>query len=41
MKGNNRFEPGPATAVALCASTLHGEVTDAHQWLVEIMLVEE
>jgi hypothetical protein len=41
VKGDNLFEPGPATAVALCVATRHGEVTDAHQWLVNIELVDE
>ncbi len=38
--GDN-FEPGPATAVALAASSLHGETTDAHQWLVPVTLLSE
>jgi hypothetical protein len=41
VRGDNLFEPGPATAVALCVSTRHGDVTDAHQWLVNIEVVEE
>lgn len=35
------FEPGPATAVAVALSTLHGDVTDAHQWLVPVTLQAE
>jgi hypothetical protein len=41
MQGSDAFEAGPATAVALVTSTRHGQVADAHQWLVEIELVEE
>ncbi len=41
VQGNKNFEPGPATAVALATSSLHGQVDDAHQWLVEITLVGE
>lgn len=33
-----RFEPGPATAVALAISVREGEPTDAHQWLVPVTL---
>jgi hypothetical protein len=39
--GEQTFEEGPATAVALCRATDRGESTDAHQWLVEVTLVEE
>lgn len=36
--GGATFQPGPATAVAVAVSTLQGEVTDAHQWLVPVTL---
>ncbi len=39
--GKERFEAGPAIAVAVGRTTDRGEPTDAHQWLVEIMLIEE
>ena len=37
--GNEAFEPGPATAVAVAVAGSHGVATDAHQWLVNITLV--
>ncbi len=40
-RGKERFEAGPATAVAVGRTTDRGEPTDAHQWLVEITLIEE
>ena len=33
------FEEGPATAVALARTTLRGQATDAHQWLVNVTLM--
>jgi hypothetical protein len=39
-RGDAAFEPGPAVAVAVAVSTLHGEATDAHQWLVPVTLQE-
>ena len=33
------FDEGPATATALARTTLRGQATDAHQWLVEITLI--
>lgn len=39
--GGPRFEPGPATAVAVAISSLHGQTTDAHQWLVPVTLEAE
>jgi hypothetical protein len=40
--GRQRFEPGPATATALALTLARGgEVTDSHQWLVEVTLEEE
>jgi len=40
-QGANTFEPGAATAVAVGRSTRRGDTSDAHQWLVEITLVED
>jgi hypothetical protein len=40
-QGNATFQAGPATAVAFCRSTVRGEATDAHQWLVNITLVNQ
>jgi hypothetical protein len=40
-QGDETFEEGPATAVALGHTTSRGDITDAHQWLVDITLVEE
>ncbi len=40
IQGNETFELGPATAVALARTTSGGE-PDAHQWLVDITLVGE
>jgi hypothetical protein len=39
-QGSAAFEAGPATAVAIAVTSVKGEVTDAHQWLVEVMLEE-
>jgi hypothetical protein len=39
--GKETFQEGPATAVALGRTTSRGEITDAHQWLVDITLVAE
>jgi hypothetical protein len=40
--GRQAFAPGPARATALALTVAKGgEVTDAHQWLVDITLVEE
>ena len=41
VEGDETFEAGPATAVAIARSTQHGHATDAHQWLVNITLVQE
>src|SRR5262245_27401607 len=38
-QGDQTFEEGPATAVALDRTIARGTITDAHQWLVEITLV--
>src|SRR5919108_3231670 len=37
-QGNETFQAGPATAVALGHTTTRGDTTDAHQWLVDITL---
>ena len=39
--GDELFEEGAATAVALALPTDRGAATDANQWLVNITLVEE
>jgi hypothetical protein len=39
--GDETFEEGPATAVALAISTTNGHADDAHQWLVNITLERE
>jgi hypothetical protein len=39
--GQETFVEGPATAVALARTTDRGDITDAHQWLVNITLVGE
>ena len=41
IQGNETFQPGPATAVALATTTGRGATDDAHQWLVNINLVSE
>jgi hypothetical protein len=41
VRGAAVFQPGPATAVAAARTTAHRQVTDAHQWLVNIMLVAD
>jgi hypothetical protein len=40
-QGKESFEAGAATAVALARTTDRKDVTDAHQWLVDITLVED
>ena len=40
-QGNETFQEGPATAVALARTTDRGDTDDAHQWLVEITLIGE
>jgi hypothetical protein len=39
--GKAVFEEGPAIAVAIASTASRRETTDAHQWLVEVTLVEE
>ena len=41
VEGRETFEAGHATAVAIARTALHGQATDAHQWLVNITLVKE
>src|SRR5262245_38765879 len=40
-QGKQRFDLGPATAVAIAWTVAGGETTDAHQWLVPVSLVAE
>jgi hypothetical protein len=40
-RGRERFEEGPATAVALGRTTFRRATTDAHQWLVDITLIRD
>ena len=40
-RANETFQEGPATAVAIARTSDRGDITDAHQWLVDITLVEE
>ena len=35
------FEAGPATVVGLARSSVNGQATDAHQWLVNVTLLRE
>jgi hypothetical protein len=39
--GAERFQEGPATAVALARTANGGDITDAHQWLVAVTLIRE
>jgi hypothetical protein len=39
--GKASFEEGPAIAVAIASTSSRREITDAHQWLVDVTLVEE
>ncbi len=41
VEGDETFEAGPATAMAIARTTVQGQATDAHQWLVNITLVKE
>ena len=41
VEGRATFEAGPAIAVAIARTSLNGQATDAHQWLVDITLVQE
>jgi hypothetical protein len=40
-RGAERFQEGPATAVALARTANGVGITDAHQWLVRITLIAE
>ena len=40
-QGKEVFGEGPALAVAIARSADHGEITEAHQWLVDVTLVRE
>jgi hypothetical protein len=40
-EGRATFEAGPATVVGLARSSLNGQATDAHQWLVNVTLLSE
>ena len=40
-RGKASFEPGPATAVAIAVTSDKGQTSDAHQWLVNITLVNQ
>jgi hypothetical protein len=40
-QGKSSFQEGPATAVALGRTVSRGDITDAHQWLVDITLVRQ
>jgi hypothetical protein len=40
-QGNETFQEGSATAVALGHTTAGGDTDDAHQWLVNVTLVGE
>ena len=35
------FEAGPVTVAGLARSSINGEATDAHQWLVNVTLLGE
>jgi len=39
--GSAGFTAGPATVVALARSSVQGQSTDAHQWLVNVTLLHE
>ena len=40
-EGQAAFAAGPATAVGLARTSVGGKATDAHQWLVDLTLLEE
>jgi hypothetical protein len=40
-QGKETFDEGPALAVAIARTADDGEITDAHQWLVDVTLVGE
>ena len=41
FQGREVFDDGPALAVAIARTTMHGVATDAHQWLVPVTLIDE
>jgi hypothetical protein len=41
IRGKETFAEAPATAVALARTSDRGDITDAHQWLVDITLAGE
>ena len=40
-QGNEKFEEGPAIAVAIPTTSARGGTTDAHQWLVAVTLTKQ
>ena len=40
-EGRATFQAGPATVVGLARSSINGQATDAHQWLVNVTLLSE
>lgn len=40
-EGRTAFAAGPATVVGLARSSLNGQASDAHQWLVNVTLLPE
>jgi hypothetical protein len=40
-QGKATFQPGPATVVAMARTTSRGNTSDAHQWLVNVTLVDQ
>ncbi len=40
-EGRAAFEAGPATVVGLARSSINGQATDAHQWLVNVTLLRD
>jgi hypothetical protein len=40
-EGRAGFQAGSATVVGLARSSIHGQPTDAHQWLVNVTLLSE
>jgi len=41
VEGRATFEAGPATVVGLARSSINGQATDAHQWLLNVTLLSE
>lgn len=40
-EGRTAFRAGPATVVGLARTSINGQSTDAHQWLVNVTLLPE